>query len=71
MKSYFPFQIDMRINWKHPVILTLIIGVPVSHFGVSGYRYFTNKGETESDSQDKKLLQLYQQKKKEQSSEAI
>lgn len=60
----------MRINWKHPVILTLIIGVPVSHFGVSGYRYFTSKGETESDSQDKKLQQLYQEKLKEQSSEA-
>lgn len=59
----------MRINWKYLVILIFIIGVLVLYFGVLGYRYFISKGETESDSQDKKLQQLYEEKLKVQSSE--
>ena len=59
---FFKFQTDMRFNWKHPVILTLLIGVPVSHFSITAYRYISGKGETERDNQDRKLQQIYQEK---------
>lgn len=56
----------MHINWRHPVVLTLVIGVPISHFSISGYRYFTSKAETDSEKQSQKLEQIYWAKIKEQ-----
>jgi hypothetical protein len=56
----------MHINWRHPLVLTLLFGVPLSHFSITGYRYLTNKGETDSEKQDQKLEQIYQAKIQEQ-----